>query len=987
MAKASSQRTRATIFTATAGLALAVALLPGTASAVPDDPTGPSAPGTGSPAAEGVPPTPSQQTLVRRDAQLAKAEQRPGVRRLRDRLGAQGVLELDPATGTARQVARLDGYLTARSAADPEDIVRAYLRAHPDVFGLSTGQVGDLTLRKQYTDVAGIRHLSFVQSVDGVPVFGNGVKAHVARDGRLISVLGSPVRNLPSGLSPGRISGTQARHTAVRDIAGARAVGGDNPDGDTAKQVVYAASGGAARRAWRTVTSPDGHAMWLHVVDAATGRVLYRQNLSSDQSSDQSATRTSGSGSVVAAAKKTPPPAPGPLLGARRALAWENAPGDARGGKQRTRNLTARGWLPANAKTLDGTVAHVYSDVNDNNEPDVGEEITPAKNGTFSFPFKPFTGDGCGTPVPCSWDAKTPNSWQTNREQNAAQVFYFLGTFHDHLKSAPIGFTRAAGNFDSRDGDALQAQTDDGAAMKDGLPDDNHLNNANMGTPPDGQPPTMQLFLTAPSDNYPIVQGNWGDDAATVYHEYTHGLSNRLVVDADGVSTLVSQQSGAMGEAWSDWYALDLLAAEGLRKDTRGADGEVTLDPPNWVDSAPTRSQGLDCPVGSTSARCPGTTGAGPGGYTYGDYGKISGGGPETHADGEIWGETLWDLRAALGSRLSQSLVTRAMELSPANPSFLDQRNAILQADTVVNGGRSHDRIWKVFAHRGMGYFAAALTGDDTKPDEDFSLPPGPDTPVVTLTGKVTDDASGAAVGGVTVSISGHASGFPGSDFSAVSAADGTYTIQDVPEGTYRKVYASGNGFEPQIRTLVVGSGSADWQVRRDWAAASGGAEVADFSGPDNSGFGCGPGGLIDMSATVWGSDVSGGTNGTGVDPVHNTVRLPEAVDISELLVDPTAGCGDDTTASLGDYRIDTSADGTTWTTAAEGHFGPADTGRENVVALTAGTGQNVRYVRLTMLGNQAVDNGVDCAKDSGPSGCQYLDVTELVVHGAPHKG
>lgn len=209
-------------------------------------------------------------------------------------------------------------------------------------------------------------------------MFGNGVKAHVARDGRLISVLGSPVRNLPSGLSPGRISGTQARHTAVRDIAGARAVGGDNPDGDTAKQVVYAASGGAARRAWRTVTSPDGHAMWLHVVDAATGRVLYRQNLSSDQSSDlssdQSATRTSGSGSVVAA-KKTPPPAPGPLLGARRALAWENAPGDARGGKQRTRNLTARGWLPANAKTLDGTVAHVYSDVNDNNEPDVGEEI------------------------------------------------------------------------------------------------------------------------------------------------------------------------------------------------------------------------------------------------------------------------------------------------------------------------------------------------------------------------------------------------------------------------------------------------------------------------------------------------------------------------------------------------------------------------------------------------------------------------------------
>ena len=44
-----------------------------------------------------------------------------------------------------------------------------------------------------------------------------------------------------------------------------------------------------------------------------------------------------------------------------------------------------------------------------------------------------------------------------------------------------------------------------------------------------------------------------------MYHEYTHGLSNRLVVDADGNSTLNSIQAGAMGEAWSDCYAMDYL--------------------------------------------------------------------------------------------------------------------------------------------------------------------------------------------------------------------------------------------------------------------------------------------------------------------------------------------------------------------------------------------------------------------------------------------
>ncbi|WP_329273063.1 M36 family metallopeptidase [Streptomyces sp. NBC_01451] len=995
MAKAPFSRgTRATILTATAGLSLAVALLPGGANAAPGDPAGrpaaDSPSGTtsstasdtpaGSPTTDGLPPIPSQQSLARTDARLTQAEQRPGVRQLRKQLGAQGVLELDPATGTARQVARLDGYLTSASGADPEDIARRYLRAHPDVFGLTADQVRGLTLRKQYTDVAGIRHLSFVQSVDGVPVFGNGVKANVARDGRLISVLGAPVRKLPSALAPARITGTDARRKAVRDIAGGADVSVDASD--TAKQVVYAAPGGTARRAWRTVTTPDGQGMWLHVVDAVTGRVLYRQNLSSDLTPAQSATSsTAQSGEQSPNASSA-----GTLRQTGKVLVWDQYPGARSGGKQHTRHLTARGWLPEGAQTLDGPVGHVYSDVNDNNKVDPGEEVAPAADGTFSFPFKPFTGDGCGTPLPCSWDQKTPYSWQTNREQNAAQVYYFLGTFHDHLEAGPIGFTRAAGNFDSRDGDAVQAQTDDGAAIKDGMPDEDHLNNANMGTPPDGQAPTMQMYLTGSIPGYNVLQGNFGDDAATVYHEYTHGLSHRLVTDADGVPALNSQQSGAMGEAWSDWYALDFLNNEGLLKDNGRTDGDVTLDAPGWSDELPARSQALDCPVGSTSARCHGTAGAGPGGYTYGDYGKIAARGPEVHGDGEIWGETLWDLRDALGSRLTESLVTRAMELSPVNPSFLDQRNAILQADTVVDGGRAHDRIWQVFAKRGMGWFAAALTGDDTRPDEDFSLPPGPDTPVVTLTGKVTDDESGTPVSGVTVSISGHASGFPGADLSAVSAADGTYAIRNVPEGTYRKVYASGNGYEPQIRTLTVTSGAADWAVRRNWSASSGGAEVAEFSGADYSDFGCGPAGLIDMSANVWGSDAKGGTDGTGIDPVHNTVRLPAAVDVSDLRVDPTSGCGDDLTASLGDYRIETSPDGTTWATAAEGHFGPADTGRENAVPLTTGTERNVRYVRVTMLGNQAVDNGVDCAQDPGPSGCEYLDMTELVVHGTPHQ-
>ena len=133
-----------------------------------------------------------------------------------------------------------------------------------------------------------------------------------------------------------------------------------------------------------------------------------------------------------------------------------------------------------------------------------------------------------------------------------------------------------------------------------------------------------------------------------------------------------------MGEAWSDWYAMDFLVNDGLQSRTPAPHGEVRVGEYVGRGNDLIRTQPLDCPVGSTSSRCPGTPGAGPGGYTYGDFGRIRGG-PEVHADGEIWGETLWDLRDALGSKADrvagdpgdgavagQPVVPRHAQLDPA---------------------------------------------------------------------------------------------------------------------------------------------------------------------------------------------------------------------------------------------------------------------------------------------------------------------------------
>jgi hypothetical protein len=300
-----------------------------------------------------------------------------------------------------------------------------------------------------------------------------------------------------------------------------------------------------------------------------------------------------------------------------------------------------------------------------------------------------------------------------------------VNTFHDHLAAAPIGFTARAGNFEGAD--RLQAQALDGANLAGGLPEATHVDNAFMYTPPDGRSPVMGMYLWhAPGARYPdgdpFIAANGADAADIVYHEYTHGLSNRLVVDANGVTTLGDVQAGAMGEGWSDWYAMDYLVRRGLMKDTPSA-GELRIG--RYVTAGGgLRSQPLDCPAGSTSRVCPGTAGAGRGGYTYGDYGRVAGGGPDVHADGEIWAQTLWDLRTSLGFNVTAPLVTRAMELSPANPSFLDERNAILMADQVVHRGRYRARIWSVFARRGMGWAARTTGGDDAAPVQDFSLPP-----------------------------------------------------------------------------------------------------------------------------------------------------------------------------------------------------------------------------------------------------------------------
>ena len=139
-------------------------------------------------------------------------------------------------------------------------------------------------------------------------------------------------------------------------------------------------------------------------------------------------------------------------------------------------------------------------------------------------------------------------------------LFYWNNIIHD--VQYQYGFDEAGGNFQVNNygsggagNDGVQAEAQDGGGT----------NNANFGTPPDGQRPRMQMYVwTAPT---PDRDGDLDD--GIIIHEYGHGISNRLVGGPANVSCLGNTQQP--GEGLSDWWALAYTAQGRRHRDRRAA--------------------------------------------------------------------------------------------------------------------------------------------------------------------------------------------------------------------------------------------------------------------------------------------------------------------------------------------------------------------------------------------------------------------------------
>ncbi|MDF1860946.1 MAG: M36 family metallopeptidase [Verrucomicrobiales bacterium] len=102
-------------------------------------------------------------------------------------------------------------------------------------------------------------------------------------------------------------------------------------------------------------------------------------------------------------------------------------------------------------------------------------------------------------------------------------------------------------------------------------------------------------------------------------------------------------------------------------------------------------------------------------------YGNIQSGLSVPHGIGSVWCTTIWEVYWKLvgahgfdadlyngtgGNNIALDLIIEGMKLQPANPTYLDARDAIILADQAIYGGANNEIIWQAFAKRGMGFSA-----------------------------------------------------------------------------------------------------------------------------------------------------------------------------------------------------------------------------------------------------------------------------------------
>jgi len=214
-------------------------------------------------------------------------------------------------------------------------------------------------------------------------------------------------------------------------------------------------------------------------------------------------------------------------------------------------------------------------------------------------------------------------------------------------------------------------------------------------------------------------------DAGIIAHEYAHGITNRLTGGPLNVNCLSNLEQG--GEGWSDYFGLAMTTQAGDQAyKIRGL--------ATWPTGQAASGEGIrPTPYSVDLNVCPANY------EMLKDMVNIS----QPHGIGYIWCAMLWDLHWAFinqsgfeadiykvnansGNIKAHKIILQGLKLQACQPGFVDARNAILKADTLLYNASHACILWNVFARRGLGY--SANQGSNNRRDDGvsaFNLPPG----------------------------------------------------------------------------------------------------------------------------------------------------------------------------------------------------------------------------------------------------------------------
>lgn len=653
----------------------------------------------------------------------------PDRRQALDELGAAAPGELvvrwSRLTGAPSRLMRRGSALTAPVNASPRSIAMDFVDRYRVLLGLSAQDIREMRFSRDFeTQANGVTHLTLVQQVDGIDVWGAGIKVNIDSLGRILIVSGEPMPGIRAAVNTDTpsVDPDTAIHRAAEFVgadllADARVLG----------LVYFPVAPDEARLGLRlTFENSANSFLYEAVVDAEDGTVLWQKSLTFNDhfpahgdvyTSDSPIPQTPiGTGGVTVSRDDMPFNGSGLFPHDDPHYDW---------------------WDGGPRTTTTSNNVDAYADRDGDNIADPGSRPVAASGEDFFFPI-----DLTLDPL-------------ANQPAAVTNLFYWNNHVHDWLYR--LGFDEASGNFQSNNfglggvgGDPVMAEAQDN---RDGA--DPSLCNANFGTPADGGSPRMQMFQCDSA-----VPERDGDlESVVIAHEYGHGVHSRLLATS-------GNQRG--NEGWCDYFGLSIVAEEddpygagygvgdylfngngnGIRSDPYSTDSSIYKRTYADINDASTSCQVKTCSddptevctedadcSGNPPAICVAVTGCmfhedcEPPNTTISQGPCRS----QVHRTGELWANALWISRMNLigkhgfsaGATTMNRLVVDGMKLSPDDPTFLDGRDAILLADVANNGGVNQCLIWDGFARMGMGVSALTTGVLDLNPVEGYDVPSG----------------------------------------------------------------------------------------------------------------------------------------------------------------------------------------------------------------------------------------------------------------------